>query len=1437
MSAATGARAKFPRFLLLAVLFLALSQCCLSSDVEEPAVLDVDVEKLVEPKPEQVLSDESDNAQVEDTDARREKTILSKLPERVHAADKVFRDKAKVREGPKSEIAHRQVKDDGIRRFDAEIETDDEGRVEKSDGGTYEVGATVDDPSRAIEVLSIEEKNATEDESKHLNSDQGGEGSSLKLIESEQKGEEKEDRVRVLRNRYPESSGIVQRLREQALLLQEQIRNSSFMQGLREKMDSILPDIPQFTEAQMLETLEIINSVKPQIDYQKWNDSVELFDKLAATQQQIFNCAQRLVKEDQRQTFTGNMYNCIRGLNFMNCMRIFIYPILADNIPQSLTDAFPKFPIEINVADMIQGNRDKIALPRSKVDVVMAPEVKLYSVLKDMLKSFQGSDRISFFDPDNITLSALLNPNQINLLQTTESYIPDSSRQEYTDQMFACIQKYEYFSCIKYIAWPVLKQYIPMLPEFPNYYLTPKTPAQPEVIAYAVTRLNVNQVQEPLNTDGAIIERPRPETLILRTLQNSLKEHPRLPTLQPSILDLQKITINPELTDEQIASIRVAEQLLPVSLRPEYISKTISCVNEHDYFYCIKYSTWPTIRQFQSNVPRFPELQNWLSDYYNKFSNATVDKFPWLFPNISHWFGHQNPQGQGGSQGGTQGGSQGGGISGGVGGGVQVDPGQGGAGAGATPGYPVYPGPGQPPYYPPYPVIPVYPWFPQPPAGGGMPGQGSQDPTTGQGSGSAGGSGSGSTGGQEGTGSTDGQEATDKPVTTKPTEKPVTEASTTDDPDVTTDEPDVGDSASGGEETTDPDGPSYPCTCTALRSENYLKAAIAWENKVAVLLKRSNDLANDTSEFPTVFRFEKMPLYITLRQLDILFMAEKLMARNLPTREEIAMRFLDCLRKRDEFAGCMNDFIFPNLLKEFTPRFPKPPKVGLGRGTARADDQHSDEQEIQQNLPIHGDILKLKNTETPNVPVISVTDTRFIPLLTEHPETVIYNILRSIRYSSQSEDDSAQREFVRRPELIKVLSERQEKILRLAEDLVPEFNRKEFSEGVIRCSRNNVFITCARILMWPELARYHSNLPQFPNFGGLSASEENEPLMGSSLPKSSIYESRGKPSREGDATIATPETKLSPILERPEDLVMKILKAAQISAPYPSSQIPGISYVDSSDRIKLLSKEEADVLKTAESLLPASIRRIFVARMFDCVEKSFPFLDCMRDIAFPTINQFYPRLPSFPNFGSLHKLPLAVLKEELITDAERSLQSEIEKILQRSLYEQQDSRVPISPADAQIAFSSLLSDQQINIIKLSEKILPEALQLSYRTKMIECIRLENFLSCMERISWPTMKQFVPSLPEFPNPSFKQLLAQPGLQQIPLFPLNSLQLTQLSALPQLPQLPEGYALNNEFANHLPAVLDSRTYITFEPSRVFRRYSPPSSKAGASVGAEQ
>ncbi|XP_034951585.1 uncharacterized protein [Chelonus insularis] len=491
-----------------------------------------------------------------------------------------------------------------------------------------------------------------------------------------ERSSDKEDDKKIL-----DSQNSVQYWKEQALNLQKKLKNQTYLQHLREQAE-ILPGVPNYTEN---EYLDLFKKISPKKSLEKFYvDSLDT-SLLNKKQIEVLRCAEGLLAEQQRQSFAENIFECIRGFNIFNCMRIFIWPIIVENLPERITQNLPSLPIEVTLSDWLPGGQETQKNTRATSvhqQRLISPELVISNILKEALESNLNDNNLpSYINAHNETLLKLLNSNQFEILEMAEKFLPESARQDYSSKMTSCIKRFEYFSCVKYFAWPMIKQHFPALPEFPDYQSWyPATisvyPGYP-IIPFPEFSEENGKLPEIIEADIYRNRSPRPETLFAHILKNTLDQQPR----QPFLSSATRLQDDMEyITPEQLSSIQMAEQLLPADQRPEFVKSTVKCMKQYDYLTCMKYSTWPAVRKWK------PQLPN-LSDFESFFSTFTLPTIPTFSPpHLPSWFPGAGIIGGSGSESGSGSVTIGGGSGGGTPSGGSGSVGGSGSGAGAGAG-------------------------------------------------------------------------------------------------------------------------------------------------------------------------------------------------------------------------------------------------------------------------------------------------------------------------------------------------------------------------------------------------------------------------------------------------------------------------------------------------------------------------------------------------------------------------------------------------------------------------------------------------------------------------------------------------------------------------------------------------------------------------------
>ncbi|KAI4495833.1 hypothetical protein M0802_008239 [Mischocyttarus mexicanus] len=1139
-------------------------------------------------------------------------------------------------------------------------------------------------------------------------------------------------------------------LKDQAMLLQEQIKDHIFLKYLKEHKINILPEL---SEAQLLELLRDIASKKKSTSVKQSYANIFNVTDLTETQENIITCAVQLVEVEQRQSFVSNMFDCIRGFSVLNCLRIFVFPILIDNIPLlSNEDFVSNLPLHLNFFDLYiasQVNADKYS-SNFHQKRYLTPESVVLSILKQALETRIDIDKLPYFiDSKNETFQKLLTPGQLEILQLGEKLLPFDLRREYTDKMFSCVRRFEYLSCLRYFAWPMMRQYFPALPLFPDYQTWyPSITIVPEypIVPFPGFSDEVGELPEVVDSDATRMRKPTPETVITHVLQNSLKEHHRRAKSAPPSDDDEPIKLlnsayptGRSIPPDQLITIQMAEEFIPITYRPEFVQKTIRCIQEYNYLTCMKYSTWPTVKQI---FPQLPDFSSFLPGIQIPTFSDFFSLLPSFPPTFSGLFG----------------------------------------------------------FLPSISNITI----PQ-------------------------------------------QVSQVVPIQQIPTELPT----------------------SNTFYKKSDNNPNLNLESKIIETLEHVKNSLRTTNKIPLQTVSGNVIILTT---------------VTEKQFKILKLAESIIPPS--ARATFLAQVLTCLQDKNDFMSCTEHIIWPSIAY-YAPDLPEFPQIEMQNSSNELSflDNLTNNKEIQESSteniqePIDSDVLgkspekimsrtsarnepdsKIISQES-NLPVISITGTRFVPIYTEHPESVILNILNKIQQSSPNIINGSSRETIKTQLFYDILNAQQQLIIRIAENLIPESARSEFIDSVMKCINENNFILCSRDIIWPTLIDYFPEAPSFPNFGIFS----NAPSSGSPIPSisshnltedsssveaSHLSETNVKTGQHGDARVTITDTRFFPIFtEHPEAIILNILEAVRISTP----NLPRIDFpTKKEDLSQYFTDRQSIIIQTAECLLPESERIDFTNKMTTCIQNN-TFLECIRDITWPTVHQFFPRLPSFPEFGILRniattKLPLSLRSSTLNLKSEADLKSDllneqipkeyfliIQKILEEILIQNSKPRLEHSYLDIDNPIiQTMLTNQQAVIIRLVERGLPDPIRPTYVKNMLECMRSNNFIDCSQHISWPTLKDYIPSVPNFPQfedyfsqlpditqvPGISGILQLPGTLplaekpdlplpiSIPALPGSGIP-QELPQIPEIPEIPGQFFGLSEFGN-LPVAVKTIEY---------------------------
>ena len=444
-----------------------------------------------------------------------------------------------------------------------------------------------------------------------------------------------------------------------------------------------------------------------------------------------------------------------------------------------------------------------------------------------------------------------------------------------------------------------------------------------------------------------------------------------------------------------------------------------------------------------------------------------------------------------------------------------------------------------------------------------------------------------------------------------------------------------------------------------LRSIDELEAKIL---EVLLNVRKSIEKSQEISPFILTGNSITFSM-LTKRQLDILQLTECLIPA--AARPALITEVIVYLQRNDNFIDCVRYVMWPTIAR-YLSNFPEFPTLGRKGELISSESAQtllktkapaiSPGEKIQERINSDAEAISstpLQDKESGNQgqqngPVISVSGTRFVPIFTEHPESVILNILRSVQLQAFNFNRAGIVPATKNQQFIDFLNQQQLIIVNLVDSLLPQSIRPEFANKLITCLRANNFLICTRDVIWPTVMQYFPWLPAFPNFSNFSPSANppsdtppqparlNLTETSSSSDSRLLSETDVKTGLHGDTTVTITDTRFFPIFnEVPESVILNILKAVQLSVPsQPGTPVPARKQEFSN----ALTDQQISILHIAENLLPIPIRVNFIGRIRPCLREK-NFLECTRDITWPIIAQSYPWLPSFPNFGSLQNFP------------------------------------------------------------------------------------------------------------------------------------------------------------------------------------------------------
>lgn len=1286
----------------------------------------------------------------------------------------------------------------GIRRFDAEIGDSEKNNDAIIQGQVLEVinrPSAIEHEQNQQKSVSSSQKNDIADQSEHSSFDSilaGQEPTTpdvsqkIENIDQQKRAnltdtrirEKKNDEFRSERDSEMSLDGMwepkVKEWKEQAILLQGQLKNQTFLELLKKKALDILPDFPTFSENQLLEGLRVISLKR---NYSPYPLSDSLIYKMNITsldekEVKIIKYAESAIPGEDRETFSENIYQCINSLKIFYCMKIYVFPIIIDNLPKAFNQTSPLQPEEVSSFSFLLQKSDRKARNVRKAaefyeQKFSSPETVILKILEDALNIKPASESQTYLDTNDETLMKLLTPGQMKILKMGEKFLPESAKKEYSRQMYSCVRRFEYFSCVKNFAWPMMKQYFPALVEFPDYqswYPIPITETVFQgypILPFPSSPNNNGQLPEVVEADAIRYQILRPETLIINILRKTL-DHQSRQQVFTSVPFSENFRY---ITEEQLASIRMAEQLVPVNQRAEFVTKTIECIRDYSYLTCTRYSMWPMLRQW---VPELPALPDW-SSFFGSLSLPQLPQISSFFAGfpgfeIPDWTGYLPwvPSGNGSS----------------IGSPIPV-------------------------------IIPAFPitnsTSPASPSSNSTTTSSSSSGTSNStGSSNSTLTGSTSSGLSNSTSSeTSNSTSTGSPSSGSSTTNSTSSTSsgpsnsTSSEPSNSTSStsPSSGSSSNSESSNSSPSNSSsgiWSSSSTSSNSSFLLNSTspinfpssntTTWnttttnpaqnvtEQIITIITTTTNStlknqflkkplmpatreaqiikiLYNIRLGIPNVPQFQSlesfykgmmMPTCLNEQQLTILELSKGIVPP--AARQELLSRSIGCLQGGTDFVSCTRNVIWP-FLSFYTnnlPEFPDEQRNPPSKYTNAFRHPNLHIERVQPRSPLRSEV------SADEEPIISVTGTHFVPIYSKQDEGIILNILSAI--SSLPQYSKIPPYQSRLPAFMEVLNGSlngdQETIMKIAEYLFPDSNREGFFNGMLDClgSEQN-FILCTREIMWPQLKQSYKDLPSFPKF-------HEKVFIDNPLPSAEIYVKTGQ---QGDAMVTITDTRFMPIFSEPiEEVILRIFRMIQPNEP--TIEKPEIN----SDNF---SHKQTEILFRAQNLLPISLRNIFMKQVNDCTGNK-GFVKCARDIIWPMISQFYPSLPSLPGFSDSElepqkqtllppaaeqAVPLKVIVQNEPQPSAESEEARLKEILTQVTlqYEALKRRSPLLVPYKKLedpTMTSLVTEEQSNIINQIEDLIPEKPRGQLTMRMLECIPENSFATCSRAFAWPIIRK-------------------------------------------------------------------------------------------------
>lgn len=272
------------------------------------------------------------------------------------------------------------------------------------------------------------------------------------------------------------------------------------------------------------------------------------------------------------------------------------------------------------------------------------------------------------------------------------------------------------------------------------------------------------------------------------------------------------------------------------------------------------------------------------------------------------------------------------------------------------------------------------------------------------------------------------------------------------------------------------------------------------------------------------------------------------------------------------FTVCLKDVLWP-LLTTYYPELGQLPNFSNSTNMETLN---------STPLPIETNVNTVKQGES----TLTIVDARFIPLFPAHPESVIFNILKSVQMHTRDLPELPKKSLAESSDFVKSFSLRQRHILTLAEALLPEDRRSGFLGSIYDCNQKDSFLNCSRDVLFPKLAEVYPDFPKFPNFD----KELNGPVSLGEI-----------------------------------ESFLKTVESRNFEGNYIHDSRLKFSGID--ELFRLQHGDKGLRLRALIDNLPDSVYYDLYVKMNQCGQYSLG-LSCAHDIVYPTLKQYYD-VPGF----------------------------------------------------------------------------------------------------------------------------------------------------------------------------------------------------------------